>query len=383
MSTQSENSSDLAWVSDTQRRHKVSSAVTLFAFGDAWGYVTEFMKYPEILKHQPEVPKVLKVSDDTQMSLYTMSALKTLLDEGIDLRQDYFDLAADAGLQNYVRRLFAEEYVSWARDPDNNRAPGMTCLRAVSEYENIKDLDGITTGAEGAANASLGCGTIMRAPWIGLLPYDEKTVATLAILQAQTTHGDPVGWIVSAIAALLVRAGLEETEPQGTEGERFSQALSALDTVEALNTELTEHIRSSRVEGTDPFDKVRSALTGFRDSWTDIEDRLSSSHSEMTDITTVFGEGWIADEALYAPLGVLSLYGAASEESILMGIKRLIYTNGDSDSIAAVGGALFGAENTVGTVSTETLEQMTTLFEDRYRMEMESTISFINSQWDQ
>lgn len=370
------------WVSKEEREHKIRSSVVLFAFGDAWGFVTEFMDHSKILKKMPDVPKLLKVSDDTQMSLYTMRALKKLSQEGIDLSQDYYDISSDETLQNHVRQLFAEQYVRFAHDPDNNRAPGMTCLDAISKYETACSLGRVTRGDEGARNTSLGCGTIMRTPWIGLLPYSEDTIATLAILQAQSTHGDPVGWIVSAICSLMVRSAMGETEPQGSETEHFSLALSALETVENLNPELTKTIRDHKVGIIDPFEKVRSALTAFADSWDGITARLLPLEADAVDVSTIFGEGWIADEALYSALGVLSLYGCASEENILYGIKRLVYTNGDSDSVAAVGGALFGAESALGTIRHEKLEQISMLFEDRYRMETEEAISFINTQWN-
>ena len=57
-------------------------------------------------------------------------------------------------------------------------------------------------------------------------------------------------------------------------------------------------------------------------------------------MTSFFGEGWVADETLYNAIIAVAAY---SSRSIYKGIQRLVWTNGDSDSLAAVGGAFLGA----------------------------------------
>jgi ADP-ribosylglycohydrolase len=82
------------------------------------------------------------VSDDTQMSLAVWRALGESEPVG----------------------AFVDEFLAWRVDPDNTRAPGNTCLSA---------LGAIAAGAswlEATVLGSKGCGTVMRAPWIGLTP---------------------------------------------------------------------------------------------------------------------------------------------------------------------------------------------------------------------
>lgn len=51
------------------------------ALGDAWGYLHEFSSYQEIIAQNSELPKRLKISDDTQMAIATFEATIDLLSQ--------------------------------------------------------------------------------------------------------------------------------------------------------------------------------------------------------------------------------------------------------------------------------------------------------------
>lgn len=362
----------------------IVASMLLFAYGDAYGYVTEFMPHEQILKAKPDVPNVLTVSDDTQMSLYTIQAVEELSHHhGYDFSDDAFmaTLLSDEPTQNTVRREFARQYLLFASDADNNRAPGGTVMRALAEYEQSEQKTGLEGGS---TNYSLGCGTVMRAPWLGLLPWSRKVITALSILQAQTTHGDPAGWLVSAVSSLLAHDLLTGKVDTFTEN-LFDHALTLLDEIEGMETSLTAEMKKPGTEtGYSDIERVRGDFRDFSESYEDDSETLLLHPT--VDVTSFYGQGWIADEALYNAVAVASLYSDGDEEDVLAGIKRLVYSNGDSDSIAAIGGAFFGARgshaNNGFAVHQHTLQNITESLEPRYRREITDAGNFILSQWD-
>jgi hypothetical protein len=102
------------------------------AYGDALGKPTEFLSYEEIVaQYGPAGPRELTgrpalVTDDTQTMLAVGEAIRAAGDLG------------PGELEPALRSAF----LTWAVSPDNNRAPGATCLRA---------CDALTDGAAGPA----------------------------------------------------------------------------------------------------------------------------------------------------------------------------------------------------------------------------------------
>lgn len=361
---------------------QIEAAVYNFALGDAWGYVTEFKKFDDIKKNQYPMPSVLKVSDDTQMGLYTMKAIKTMSDNGVDF--DNLDFR-DEIVQDNIRNSFARSYLMFYFDEDNNRAPGMTCMTALEAYHYSSQI----TGLEGSLNNySLGCGTIMRTPWIGLLPYSRETLANLAVLHSQTTHGDPAGWVVSAVLTLMINdyiqltldtvndSSLHNIVPAfdsafKDDNSMFDHALRIIEEIWQMNLDVL-------VDAEPDFLRITQQLLTYADHWGEIETTLVEVDDDFVDINAVFGEGWIATETFYNALGAVSLYSADSSENVLRGVKRLVYTNGDSDSIAAVGGVLWGVKSAVSATSTgEVLGSL----ENRYANELFEMTEFVKSHY--
>jgi hypothetical protein len=101
-------------------------------------------------------------------------------------------------------------FVRWYDDPDNNRAPGNTCLRA---------CEGIIAGhgwMEATIMGSKGCGANMRVQPVGLLDparFSDADVAGLAQLQAAITHGHPTGLAAADLTARAIRLLVSGTAP--------------------------------------------------------------------------------------------------------------------------------------------------------------------------
>ena len=102
---------------------RISGSLIGAALGDALGAETEFLNIDGILKQFPpsgplEPPYPALVTDDTQMALAVGDAL-------IAAERPY----SSDNLGQHLCRTF----IDWYNDPENNRAPGNTCLEACEE----------------------------------------------------------------------------------------------------------------------------------------------------------------------------------------------------------------------------------------------------------
>jgi len=354
------------------RNDSIAGAIYGMALGDAWGYPTEFMDHFQIMDERPAPPRLLKVTDDTQMSLYNLRAMRRILAEGIDLG----NILQDRELQSRVRRIFADEHLEFAVDPDNNRAPGNTVMGALRAYRSSERI----TGLEGSSlNESKGCGTVMRAPWLGLLPLERSTVIALAILQSQTTHGHSVATLSSAVTALLAR-DLFEGNLEPIDGPARNRVVAMLYRLIDLANEVGELQSNLIADG-----EILNGLWDFRSSLENLIRSLQAVPqeallNESRDICDWFGQGWVGDEALFCAAGALALYG---EESFA-GINRLVFSNGDSDSIAAVGGSFLGILGGYDALATQARSRGCSIrgsFENRYEDELARAGAFISGLW--
>jgi len=114
--------------SSVSREDRIAGCLFGLAFGDALGAPTEFLSVAEILSRWPPAGPVeltshpALVTDDTQMALAVGEALAEAL-------------GRRALSPESAEPLFRSAFVAWLNSPDNNRAPGMTCLRACEALE--------------------------------------------------------------------------------------------------------------------------------------------------------------------------------------------------------------------------------------------------------
>nr|WP_308206856.1 ADP-ribosylglycohydrolase family protein [Actinoallomurus rhizosphaericola] len=154
-------------------KRAATGALLGLAIGDAMGFPTEFNDVAQIAAkygHWRTMPLPVSsgrayVTDDTQMTLALGEGLVEALAAG--------ELTAER-LEPPVRARFVE----WSRSPENNRAPGMTCLQACEALSR----DGVWQGASQVG--SKGCGANMRVAPVGLIPgLDEDQRSGAAQLQ--------------------------------------------------------------------------------------------------------------------------------------------------------------------------------------------------------
>jgi ADP-ribosylglycohydrolase len=153
---------------------KAAGSLYGLAFGDSLGKPTEFEDYETIIgRYGSGGPIDLEgdpalVTDDTQMALAVGEAILAARE------------VTPVALEPELRRAFLD----WAASPDNNRAPGMTCLRACAALSDGRPWQHATE------IGSKGCGANMRVTPVGLVKaYDEDTAAYVAQLRAAMTHG--------------------------------------------------------------------------------------------------------------------------------------------------------------------------------------------------
>lgn len=178
-------------VTRTITKGAATGALTGLALGDALGFPTEFNNVPSILAkcgpwRQMRLPRPAIVSDDTQMTLALARGIRTAMDRG---------LLTALRLTRPVR----EEFVEWYHSPDNNRAPGRTCMTA------CRLLDSDRLWQEASQTGSKGCGANMRVAPVGLVPgLSEEQRSGAAQLQAALTHGHPTALAASDLMARAV-----------------------------------------------------------------------------------------------------------------------------------------------------------------------------------
>jgi ADP-ribosylglycohydrolase len=224
-------------------------------------------------------------------------------------------------------------FIAWNRSPENDRAPGLTCMRA------CENLERGLPWTEATVAGSKGCGANMRVAPVGLLPErataaHAATGAALAQFQAALTHGHPTALAASDLTA------------------RAIADLAAGGTVAGLTARLRAYATNQRAVyhadwlGTlwqrPGIGSPETFIAGGWDECLAILDRLDAALAapdRTTDPCQFTGEGWVAEEALGTGLLCFLLY----PDDPLAALRHAAVTAGDSDSIACLTGAFAGA----------------------------------------
>lgn len=303
-------------------KQAATGALTGLALGDALGFPTEFHDVPSILAkcgpwRQMGLPTPAIVTDDTQMTLALGRGVRAAMDRGV---------LGPQGMAQAVR----QEFITWNRSPENNRAPGATCLRACALLEHTD-----RPWQDASQVHSKGCGANMRVAPLGLVSgLSEEQRAGAAQLQAALTHGHPTALAASDLTAHAVRLLAQGAEPTGLVGLLRSYAL------ENRSSYHERWLGDLWRRAGDPSPE-RFIARGW-DECLDALERLRHAVrtvSPETDPCLATGEGWIAEEALATGLLCFLLF----VDEPLTALRRAACTAGDSDSIACLAGAFAGA----------------------------------------
>jgi ADP-ribosylglycohydrolase len=300
---------------------RASGALFGLAYGDAAGAPTEFLTMKEITRrYGPEGPRDIgtgRVTDDTQMTLAVAAALVQ---------------ATPLTPASLAARL-RERFLDWWRSPDNNRAPGTTCLRACA---SLAARGGERRWQDATVIGSKGCGANMRVAPVGLVSgFTDDERAGAAQLQAALTHGHPTGLAASELTAFAIwwlRSGA--VDPAGLPAALRGRAVAQRTTYR--DDWLGDLWR--RAADPDPESFIARGWDDCLAAFDRLDGALAHPDREG-DPCERTGAAWIAEEALATSLYCFLLF----PDDPVAAIARGAASSGDSDSIACLAGAYAGA----------------------------------------
>jgi ADP-ribosylglycohydrolase len=306
----------------SMKRDKVSGALFGMAIGDSIGAVTEFMDMERISKRFPPglspepIGYPAMVTDDSQMALAVGEALV----ETPHLKPDEFG--------SFLR----EKFVTWLNSPDNNRAPGNTCLRSCRRLETEMPW------YEATVMGSKGCGANMRVQSVGLIDVSTELRAKIAQLQAAYTHAHPTALAAADLTAFVISMLARSTTPDTIIQECWNYGLSQRDVYHEdwLGDGLWQQY--PRFGASTP--QVNYISRGWDEVLGVLEriERAPRQLDRLDDPCQHTGAGWVADEAFATALYCFLLF----PDDATAVVQRAAFTSGDSDSIGAIAGAFAG-----------------------------------------
>ncbi|MCH8536286.1 MAG: ADP-ribosylglycohydrolase family protein [Alkalimonas sp.] len=291
------------------------------AAGDALGGAVEFMSREAILSrfghegitdYAQAYGGLGKITDDTQMTLFTAEGLLRALMRGLtdgttsfdnSVANAYIRWLATQGEHNRYRSVDPSGWLFQQKALHSRRAPGMTCLSALRELDSLPCI---------AANNSKGCGGVMRVAPVGLFWWAlrERTnidrVFSDGCMCATLSHGHPSGYLTAGVLAVLI-----------------FELLNGLTLLEAL--EVAKNLLGKHSDHDETLKALNRAI------------ELSQTSIPHHEAIQELGEGWVAEEAL-----AVSVYCALVAQSFEQGIVLAVNHDGDSDSTGAITGNLLG-----------------------------------------
>ncbi|WP_239071906.1 ADP-ribosylglycohydrolase family protein, partial [Amycolatopsis sp. SID8362] len=308
-------------------RSRLRGSLLAGAIGDALGAKTEFDSIDRIREIAgpagitdfiPAYGGVGRITDDTQMTLFTLEAL--IRAHAQQRKTGSADVVHS--LQLAYQRWLHTQGVAWdrARGPQSaveapdgwlithqelfsRRAPGLTCFGELEAYGR----SGVRGTVERPINNSKGCGGVMRAAPVALWSDDLAEVFQLGAESAALTHGHPSGYLSSGCFAVIVHELLH------------GQPL--LDAVATARAELVKH--AGHEEQSDALD----AALALAEQGPPTPEKLES-----------LGAGNIGETALS-----MSVYVALTTADADTALLAAVNHSGDSDSTGSVCGNLVGA----------------------------------------
>jgi ADP-ribosylglycohydrolase len=280
----------------------------------------------------------LVVSDDTQMTLFTLEALNLTMPTQTPYGDSMLRPFQSACQHAYLRwgdsqgvpvpDLYddgeaAQLYLSPAMR--KRQAPGNTCLSAVRA--------GALGTTQFPINQSKGCGAVMRTAPIGLMQGSSPALAMeLGNTAGALTHGHIDGWLPGGAMSVMVHLIVRGEEIVAA----ANQTLGLLTEHPALEKALVRKSGTTRL--------LTKALQILRDG-----------HAK-SEVFNVLGEGWTGDEAL-----AIGVYAACAETEFKDVVRLAANHDGDSDSTASIAGQLYGARHGVTALPHEWVRRLDVL----------------------
>lgn len=306
------------------------------AVGDALGAGVEFDSIGAIRARHgrdgitgyvPAYGRLGAVTDDTQMSLFTLDGLiRAHLARRLGEPEDIPNRVHQA----YLRWLHTQgEPVpprvvnGWLADEielRQLRAPGNTCLSALRATSSGEPPGAI----DRPINDSKGCGAVMRAAPIALWPVaiPVQTFRRAARVGA-LTHGHPSGYLPAGALAVIVR-----------------QLLHGCD----LRTALAQ--ADSELSDVPGSEQTQEALQA---GWSLGLDGRPTPET----IAERLGGGWTGEQAL-----AIAVCAAVAATDLPDGLLLAANHSGDSDSTAAIAGNILGAQHGINAIPAHWLDNL-------------------------
>lgn len=307
------------------------------AVGDALGYTIEFMDENEIFKEFGDegitryrlTHGKARISDDTQMTLFTANGLLFGQTRGMmrgigGVHRDYIRMAyldwLDTQTQNfpYEPDHFRISWLANFEEFYHRRAPGTTCMSALRQ-------GGFGT-VEKPVNDSKGCGGVMRVAPIGLYLCDNEyfsweEIDMLGAEAAAITHGHELGYIPAAALVHIIYA-----IASGRHTDLISAVTESIQVMQALFPDAKEMPRFTSL----------------------MQQAIELSQKKEDDLTAIhaLGRGWVAEETLAIAVYCALKYADDFEKAIITSVNH----DGDSDSTGAVTGNILGTHLSVDAI---------------------------------
>lgn len=316
-----------------QFEERVLGCLLGLAIGDALGYPVEFMNHSEIADAvgQDGVRGFVETnrcqrgqySDDTQM---TIALLKGLL-------------SADTEDLDDVMRHTTREFIQWANSPENNRAPGQSCMDGCFALERGRHW--FSSGDP----YSKGCGAAMRSAPVGLMySTDPDRLIEVARAVAICTHGHPTALASSIAVAAAVAYAMSGKPVEGM----VNHLLKLLNSERGVPGYI-EHVTH------DPLQEQTRLLNNLNTVLA-VEPAFAFDH---------LGGGWIGEETVAGALYCFLRSPDDFRQTVLVAanasrsdLQRKDKGRCDSDSIACVAGAISGARNGIRGIPPEWIDEI-------------------------
>jgi ADP-ribosylglycohydrolase len=291
------------------------------AVGDALGAAIGFNRIDDIrarygpsglTDYAPAYGRLGAITDDTQMTLFTLEGLIQARARGTDPLPT---VRASYGRWLHTQGGPAVEPDGWLigeRGLFALRAPGSTCLNALhsGEFGTV----------DAKINDSKGCGGVMRAAPAAVWSDDPAEVFALGAGVAALTHGHPSGYLSAGVLAVLVQ-----------------QVLAGASVLDATAVARAELVR----------------WDGHEEQLVLLDRAVTSPRPTPELIASEFGGGWVGEEAL-----AIGLLAALTADSLADGLLLAVNHSGDSDSTGAICGNILGARDGVEAIPEHWLEDL-------------------------
>ena len=308
---------------------KIKGCIIGGAIGDALGYPIEFVysfhniqdKYGEKgienydLKYtwlKDDINKA-QISDDTQMTLYTLEALMQNANSNEEIIQNVTDAyLVWMGFQT-GQDVFVEDNFKTSRLPELNqrRAPGNTCLSALASINRGQEV----------INDSKGCGGIMRVAPVGIYGYLKgwtlEHTAEIAGKISEITHKHPLSTYSSAAFAVLIQLCLRK---ENMNKETFTKKV--LESIEVIKS----------LYGITP------EMNAFENYVHKTLELTECPEPDWKIIEQEIGEGWVAEESFAIAVFCVARHIDNFKDCIVSAVNH----GGDSDSTGAIAGNIIG-----------------------------------------